>query len=163
MIKNKVPKKLWDYGLIWVFETRNISVSISQYLSGRTPLEYISGETPDISEYLYFTFYDWISYRKNANLSELSIGQWVGVSCKVGQMISYWVLTVSEHVISCVTVQQLPKSERNTDQWSQQMREYNIVIEQILDVKDTYLSKDLVMVELWNKLTIEDDDPEFLD
>ena len=81
------------------------------------------GQTPDISDYLYFTFYDWITYRKNYSLGELSIGRWLGVSHKVGQMMSYWVLPVSGHVIPCVTVKLLNNSERNTDEWSQRTRE----------------------------------------
>ena len=46
----KVPKRLWDYGLIWIRETVNLSVSSLQYASGRTHLEYITGDTPDISK-----------------------------------------------------------------------------------------------------------------
>ena len=42
-------------------------------------------------------------------------------------------------------------------------REYNIVIYHRLDVKDADLSKELIMVEQWNKLNITDEDPEFLD
>ena len=78
-------------------------------------------------------------------------------------MMSYWVITVLGHVISCVTIQQLTKSERNIDEWSQRIRDYNIVTEQIIDVKDEYLSKYLGMVERWNNLTVADEDPEFLD
>ena len=61
-------------------------------------------------------------------------------------MMSYLVLPVLGHVISCVTVQKLTNTERNTDEWSQQMREYNIVIERRLDAKDADLSKELAMV-----------------
>ena len=43
------------------------------------------------------------------------------------------------------------------------MRDYNIAIEQRLDVKDADLSKDLAMLDRWNNLTVADDDPEFLD
>ena len=78
-------------------------------------------------------------------------------------MRSYWVLTVSGHVISRVTVQQLTNSERNTDEWSQQMRDYNIEIEQRLDVRDTYVSNYLAMVERRNKLTVADAYPGLLD
>ena len=78
-------------------------------------------------------------------------------------MMSYWVLMLSWHVISCVTVQQLTNSERNTDKWSQQMREYNIAIEQRLDVNDANLSKEINMVERWKNLAVEDEDPEFFD
>ena len=84
ILKNKVPERLWDYGLVWISKTGNLSVSSSRYASRRTPLEYITGVTPDISEYLDFTFYDWVTYRANDGLGELSIGQWLGVSHKFG-------------------------------------------------------------------------------
>ena len=69
IITNKVSEKLWDYGLVWISETRNLSVSSSHYASGRTPLEYITRETPGISEYLDFKFYDWVTYRANEGLT----------------------------------------------------------------------------------------------
>ena len=74
ILKNKVPKIIWDYGLIWICEMVNLSVSSSQYESGKKPLDYITGETPDISEYLYFMFYYWITCRTNSGLGKLSIG-----------------------------------------------------------------------------------------
>ena len=41
------------------------------------------------------------------------------------------------------------------------MVDYNIAMEQRLDVNDSDLSKDLAMVELWNNLTVVDEDTEF--
>ena len=105
MLKNKVPKILWDYGLIWIRETGNLSVSSSRYASDRTPLEYITVDTPDIIEYLDFTFYYCITYLTNAGLGERSIDKWLGVYLLVGQMVSYLVLMVSMHFISCVAAQ----------------------------------------------------------
>ena len=72
--QEKVPEILWDYGLVWIIETGNLSILSSRYVSGSIPLEYITGETPDISEYLEFNFYYWVTYRSNAGLGELSIG-----------------------------------------------------------------------------------------
>ena len=69
------------------------------------------GETPYISEYIYFGFYDWVTYRSNAGLGKLSIGRWIGVSHKVVQLMLYWILTVSVKVISCVNVQRLTEAE----------------------------------------------------
>ena len=46
ILKNKVPERLWDYGLVWISKTGNLSVLRSLYASGRTPLEYITGEKP---------------------------------------------------------------------------------------------------------------------
>ena len=60
----------------------------------------------------------------------------------------------------CRTINQFIK---NTDEWSQRVIEYNISIEQRLDVKDVDLPKYLAMSERWKKLTVADEDPEFLD
>ena len=51
MLKKKVPARLWDYGFVWVCETENICANLSKYAEGRTPIEIITGDTPDISEY----------------------------------------------------------------------------------------------------------------
>jgi hypothetical protein len=62
MLKKKVPARLWDYGFVWVCEIDNICANLSKYADGQTPIEIITGETPDISEYLDFEFYDWVMY-----------------------------------------------------------------------------------------------------
>ena len=54
--KKKFPEYLWDYGMVWISEIRNLSILISSYASGRRPLKFITRETFDISEYLDFTF-----------------------------------------------------------------------------------------------------------
>ena len=87
--KLNVPDRLWDYGLEYVSETGNLMVNSSRYSVGRTPLEIVTGETPDLSEYMDFGFYDWIVFRTNAGMGELELGRWLGVSHRVGQMMSY--------------------------------------------------------------------------
>ena len=58
MIKKDVPKHLWNYVLVWISETGNLTVSSSKYVNGRNIFEIITGDTPDIREYLDFSFYD---------------------------------------------------------------------------------------------------------
>jgi hypothetical protein len=58
-------------------------------LDGTTPMEQLTGETPNISEYLDFGFYDWIWYKDNAGLGENHIRRWLGVAHKVGNLMSY--------------------------------------------------------------------------
>ena len=84
MQRKNVPQRLWDYGLIWTSETGNLTVSGSRYAQARTNLEIITGETPDISEYVDFSFYDWVTNRAHAGLGELSLGRCLGVSHKIG-------------------------------------------------------------------------------
>ena len=59
---------LWDYGIEYVCETENMTFKISRYYNGRTPFGIITGKTPDVSEYLDFGLYDWVTYRNNAGL-----------------------------------------------------------------------------------------------
>ena len=62
MMRCGVPKRLWDYPIVWICEIYILSVSSSRYAGGCTPIEIVMGDTLDISEYLNFGLYDWIIY-----------------------------------------------------------------------------------------------------
>ena len=74
MLKKKVPKRLWDYGIKWVCEVMQCTASTSRDLSRRTALEQLKGKTPEILKYLDFTFNDWCWYNDNAGLGETKLG-----------------------------------------------------------------------------------------
>ena len=105
MQATNMPKRLWDYGVIWVCELMQRTTSSSYHSNGRTPIEIITGDTPDISEYLDFGLYDWVLYKSNSGYGETQLGRMLGVSHRVGPMMSYWILPISCHVVSCTTVQ----------------------------------------------------------
>ena len=132
----QVPRRLWDYLIIWICETACLSISSSKYATGRTPLEMLTGETPDISEYLDFGFYEWFLFRSSTGLGEPSIGRWLGVSHKIGQLMSYWILPISGKPISCVTVQRLTNVEKELDEYKKLMHDYDDDIAKALNVKD---------------------------
>ncbi|KAI2498409.1 Reverse transcriptase (RNA-dependent DNA polymerase) [Fragilaria crotonensis] len=92
MVRKNLPKKLWDFGLQWVCDIQNRTANSARGLDGRCPLERVTGETVDISEYLDFGFYDWVWYRENAGLGETKLGRWLGVSHRIGKLMSLWVL-----------------------------------------------------------------------
>ena len=52
------PKKFWDYGMRWVCQIQQRTHLRSNRIDGGIPLEKLTGETQDISEYLDFGFYD---------------------------------------------------------------------------------------------------------
>ena len=163
MFKKKIPKRLWDYGIVWICETGNISVSSSRYAKGRTSIECITGETPDISEYTDFSFYDWILYRDNAGLGEPKLGRWLGVSHKIGELMSYYILPIScQVVISCVTVQRLTNAEQLTREFQQRMDTYDKIVGERLSTTDTTAPLSLHNIPAWNSLTLHDEDPEFI-
>ena len=68
-------------------EKGNLTVNSSRYSNGTTPIECITGDTPDVSEYIDFGFYDWVMYQQNARLDKPEIGRWLGISHKVGKLI----------------------------------------------------------------------------
>jgi hypothetical protein len=62
MSRTQTPKKLWDYCMVYVTKLRNRLALPLYKLHGRTPYEVLTGNTPDISEYLEFEWYQpvWI-------------------------------------------------------------------------------------------------------
>ena len=85
-------------------------------LGRRTQIESVTGETVDISKYLYFGFYDQVWYHKNAGLRERHPGRWLGVSHRVRSFMLYWTLTRKCTVISCKTVQRITNLESQVDE-----------------------------------------------
>ena len=91
------------------------AASWSGSLGGRTPLEMVTGETPDISEYLDFTLYDWYWYHENTGLGELKLGIWLSASHPVGSAMGYWTLTENCEIVPRVSVSRVSNLEQQTD------------------------------------------------
>ena len=128
MLKQWVPNCLWDYGIHWVCEIMQRAASNSGRLHSRTPLEQLTGETPDISEYLDFSFYDWYWYNDNADLGETKLGRWLGVSHHVVSLMSYWILTLKGHVISWTTMSRVTNLEKQQTDVMQRLAEFDSAI-----------------------------------
>ena len=56
ILVKRIIKSVWGCGLVCIRETGNIYVSRSKYAKRRSVIEIIAGTTPDISEYLDFSF-----------------------------------------------------------------------------------------------------------
>ena len=78
-------------------------------------MEALTGETPDISEYLDFGFYDLVWYKEDAGLGEVQLGQFLDVLHGTGSLMSYWVLPILGIPISRTTVQRMTELEKSTD------------------------------------------------
>jgi hypothetical protein len=83
MIRKRVLLKLWDYDTRWTTQVMQRTSTQAGGLRGACPLEEVTGETVDISEYLDCGFHDHISFKENAGLGVTSIGRWLGVSHRV--------------------------------------------------------------------------------
>ena len=84
-----------------------IKASYAADLQVRTPLEELTGETPYISQYLDFCFYDPVWFKEDAGLGETKLGRFLGISHHIRSLMGYWVLSASGLLISRTTVQQV--------------------------------------------------------
>lgn len=158
MVRKRVPKVLWDYGARWVCETMRLTSTTAGGLDGGTPFEQVTGETPDISEYLDFGFYDRVWYHENAGLGERLLGRWLGVSHRVGSLMSYWILTKTGARISRTTVQRVTNLEAEVDENKQLFQEFDNEVTRRLRDGDMPAEGDKPNPEDWADMFEHDED-----
>ena len=132
-------------------------------LQGQTPLEFLTRETPDISEYLDFVWYDRVWYKEDAGLGENKLGQFLGTSQKVESFMSYWVLPKSCIPISRTTVQCVTRLETQTDANRKRFEHYDTAIterfhEVYTQASFSAPSSDKTTMEMWKDLSDRDED-----
>ena len=134
----------------------------SRYVEGRTALEILTGETPDITEYLDFGLYDWVLYKQNAGLGEPCLGRWLGILHRVGPLMSYWILPKSGIPMSCVTVQPLSYIDRQTDENKARMEEFTNAIETKFNAPTIVPNKLHQQFLDKNEIEVDNEDPDFI-
>ena len=123
--------------LFWNCENFNLSVYRYHYAKGITTLKYATRDALGVIEYLDLECYDWATYQTNAGLGEISVVIWLGVSHKVVQLMSYWIIIVTGRFISCATVQRLASSEMAAEEFQKQMQFYDEHIKNKLETVGT--------------------------
>ena len=88
----------------------------------------ITGETPDISEYLDHGFYDRVWFREHAGVGPTKLARFIGVSDTVGSLLSYWVLPISGIPESRTTVQRVTTLEAKLDVNKDRFKDYDVKI-----------------------------------
>jgi len=107
MNRYRCPDMLWCFAAEY---TSNIRELMSRpALEGRSPYEVMTGETPDISEYTDFDFYQFVIYydpndMDESGLARRKLGRWLGPSKSVGQALCYYVLKANGRYIARSTV-----------------------------------------------------------
>jgi hypothetical protein len=79
------PDAFRDYAMKYV--ERQLLVRTAA--TDRTPIESITGDTPDTSEYIDFDFYQWVKYREQTEKDEpIKLGRWLGIAHDVGSSLT---------------------------------------------------------------------------
>jgi hypothetical protein len=130
MSRTRSPKRLWDFCAIYAVELRNRLALPLYGLHGRTPYELLTGNTPDISEYLEYEWYQpiWIFNPGAFPEQRRIIGRWLGVAHRVGQAMCFWVLPPSGIPIARTTIQAISKDELATREVMEQIYDFDTEI-----------------------------------
>ncbi len=106
MLKRKVPPRLWDYGLIYESNILNMIPRGQQQCTG---IEMVTGETPDVSKWIDFEFYDRVWYYDQKMIeidgSGRRLARWLGVAHRICSGLCYWLLLESGKIIGRTTLQ----------------------------------------------------------
>ena len=135
-MRKRSPIKLLDYGGQW--KTKVMQRTSTQEGESRVtfPLHGGTGKKPNISECLYFDFYYYVSYKYNDGLGMTDIGRWLGISHRVGGLMSYWILTQKRTVISRPTFQHITNLEKETYGSKASVKEFNTEISRCFKKKE---------------------------
>ena len=77
---------------------------------GATPYESITGDTPDISEYTDFGFWDLVWFwDKPRDEENPKLGRWLGIAHRIGSALFYYVIKSNGQVESRTTLQHVTK------------------------------------------------------
>ena len=135
MTKKKVPKVLWDFGLVYEGE---ILTRIARGRDRRTGYEEVTGQTPEIGEWLDFEFYDLVWWwdrptKPNVTDEPRRLARWLGVSHRVGSDLCYWLITESGHIISKSSVEHVTRDDYLEEDKKKEIEAFNKKLEEKLD------------------------------
>jgi hypothetical protein len=158
MFKKRVPKVFWDYGMRWVCETMSRTHLRAHRIDSGVPLQGITGDTVDISNYLEFGFYDRVWYQGNAGMAEPKPGRWLGVSNHIGSIMTYYILQENGQVVARSTVWSPTNLEMETDDVKAIFKAYDIEMVRRLGASDFPNEGDKPDPGLWADLRSTDED-----
>ena len=105
----------------------------------------VTGETPDISEWIDFEFYDrvWFYDRKKMEMDDTGrkLARWLGVAHRVGSDLCYWLLLPSGKVIARTTVQHVTREDMLNDDVRRMIDEFDRNVDERLD-DQAFLAED---------------------
>jgi hypothetical protein len=128
MQSHRVPNCLWDFCAVYVCELRYLTVHGPFSMHGHTPYEMTTGQTPDISEYSEFGFYEMLWYYDEMAVfpeDHRKLGRWLGVAHRIGQALCYYLLNSNAQIIVRSTVQKITQDEKKTENTRNAMQEFD--------------------------------------
>jgi hypothetical protein len=166
MSSTKTPPHLWDLCTSYVAELRCLTAQPLYSLHGRTPFELITGNTPDISEYISHSWYDPVWYYDSTSFPDPTrhLGRWIGVAHNIGQAMCFWVLSSSGTPIARSTIQPISEAELRSNVVQKAISDFDQAIKEKIggDPTEDSLAFEIGSDELNKALADADEDGHFL-
>ena len=141
------PKRLWCYLGKWCAAIKRLTAR--QGTSDcRVPSELRLGDTPDISEYAQFDWYQYVWFIQPAgdHLDRKVLARFVGVASNVGSLMTFWCLPGSCDIVARSSVTPLTVDELNTPGIKLQMADLDKKIQE--KIGDNIQEKDIALTGL---------------
>jgi len=133
--RRRIPKCVWDFHVVWEAQIYSRTV----HKDHSTPLEVLTGDTIDISEWTEFEFYDLVVYWDDReNEARQSIGRWLGPSHHIGSALCYYILTEKATVLSRTSVQHITKEDFATSEMQERVKEYHVLLNEHINSPQEY-------------------------
>jgi len=125
--RRRIPKCVWDFHIVWQAQIYSRTV----HKDHSTPLEVLTEDTIDFSEWTEFEFYDLVGYWDDReNEARQSIGRWLGPSHHIGSALCYYILTEKATVLSRTSVQHITKEDFATSEMQERVKKYHVLLNQ---------------------------------
>ena len=123
MQRTNTPIRLWCFCYEYAADVLSLLASGRFELNGRTPYEVVMNYTPDISEYVSYSWFQWCWYY-NEMSKEKELCRWLGPAHSVGQSFCSYVLLSNGEFIARSSVIGIPEDELNSDFMKQNMERF---------------------------------------
>ena len=125
------PKRTWTYAAKWITALRRLTASSIPDLEGRTPTEYVTGSTPDITVYCLFQWYDYVYYHSpdaSFPYQKREMGRLLGVADNCTDELAFVILPLSGNLLIRKSVWGIPPETLTTDSVKADMLELDAAI-----------------------------------
>ena len=136
MIHRHVPKCIWNFGLV---HARELLTRMIRRYDVRSGYQVVLGETPDISKWIEFGFYDYVWFLHTPTNDMLDnttqIGLWLGAAHNVSSQLCYYIISITGHVMAWATVRRVTDTELEDPNVQSKLAAFDHEIEKSLVVQ----------------------------
>ena len=128
MQRTQTPIRLWCFCYEYAADVLSLLATGRYELQGRTPYEVVMNYTPDISEYVSFSWYQWCWYYDEGTKAK-SLCRWLGPAHHIGQAFCHYLILSNGQYIARSSVIPIPDHDLTSEDMRQRTKEFTASLE----------------------------------